>query len=28
LMIDTIKCMDTGIECGGVGEMLMKVRVE
>lgn len=28
LMIDTIRCMDTGIECGGVGEMLMKVRVE
>ena len=28
LMIDGIKCMDTGIECGGVGEILMKVRVE
>jgi hypothetical protein len=28
LMIDCIKCMDTGIECGGVGEMLMKVRVK
>jgi len=28
LMIDHIKCWDTGLECGGVGEILMKVRVE
>jgi len=28
LMIDQIKCLDTGIECGGVGEILMKIRVE
>ena len=28
LMIDHIKCWDTGVECGGVGEILMKVRVE
>jgi len=28
IMIDSIKCMDVGVENGGVGEILMKVRVE
>ncbi|MFB0562410.1 MAG: hypothetical protein ACETWM_14490 [Candidatus Lokiarchaeia archaeon] len=28
LMIDSIKCMDVGLENGGVGEILMKIRVE
>lgn len=28
LVWDHVRCLDTGLECGGLGEVAMKVRVE